>query len=402
MVRPKKARFVDGVQLADNLYPDNKGRKGHFRYLKPDGTFKHFVAESVHEANKSAESANDRRDAYGSVKKKKPNQTIMSAYVEDFIEYRQIDSPGLKKKDSWRNRCYALRQFGREISIPFSRLKRQHIEDWWLTQSFHQQKSRHAEFRKLFNYLMGRGVLPLIEHNPFTTQDDKPRFYVREAPARSKERLTLTGFWQVYPKAGELGYEGLQIAMGLSLVTFMREQDILALKINEHIQEDLLKKVIRKSAAQKGHTKAARLKWDTNTHKLVKQLINRGRELSMKNMRCPYLVSHMPRQRRLGKTKDHICQLTPKRLQEMFNEARDATGYWNDLPPGKKPPTFHEVRSLGDVLASNAGYDLETIQHAMAQSDASQTLLYQANHDLPYEDSQVIFTAEQLGGDFSD
>ena len=50
MVRPKKPRLFDGVELADNLYPDNKKRPFYWRYKRPDGSFKHFTASSVIEA----------------------------------------------------------------------------------------------------------------------------------------------------------------------------------------------------------------------------------------------------------------------------------------------------------------------------------------------------------------
>lgn len=145
---------------------------------------------------------------------------------------------------------------------------------------------------------------------------------------------------------------------------------------------------------------AVRRKWNTDTHDLLRQIIKKGRELSLKNARCPFIVSHMPLQKRRGKTKEHICQVTPKRLQQMFNEARDLTEFWDDLPKGRKPPTFHEIRSLADKLASEAGFKLEEIQHAMAHSDKSQTLLYLANQDLPFEQVDVVFDEEIIGGNF--
>lgn len=399
MVRPKKPRFVDGVQLEDNLYPDNKKRKGHFRYLRPDGTYRHFTAETVAQANKAAAKANANREEYAP-KRERKGLTMLGAYVEDFVEYRERTSPTLKGKASWRNRCYQMRQFGRAIELPFSRLNRRHIDDWWLTQTHHQQKARHAEFRRLFNYLMGRGVLPKFDYNPFTTADDRPRFYVHAQPPRSKERLTIEQFWLIYKAAGTLGYEGLQIAMGIALTTFMREEDILTLRIDEHVEGNLLKRVIGKSLAKRGNTKACRLQWDVGNYDLLRQLIKRSRILSLKNARCPFVVSHWPKQKRRGVTKEHIAQVTPKRLQTMFNKARDLTEHWDKLDKAKKPPTFHEVRSLADKLASEAGYDISKIQHAMGHSDKSQSLMYLANHDLPFEPVEVRFTADQLGGSF--
>ena len=62
-MRPKKPRFLDGVQLADNLYPDPRKRPGFYRYCRPDGSMRTFQAPTVLEANASAEAANIDRDS---------------------------------------------------------------------------------------------------------------------------------------------------------------------------------------------------------------------------------------------------------------------------------------------------------------------------------------------------
>ena len=72
MASPKKQRTFDGVVLADNLYKDNKGRVGYWRYSRPNRTFKTFPAGDVHLANKIAEHNNLSRDQMP----KKTNSTI--------------------------------------------------------------------------------------------------------------------------------------------------------------------------------------------------------------------------------------------------------------------------------------------------------------------------------------
>lgn len=51
-------------------------------------------------------------------------------------------------------------------------------------------------------------------------------------------------------------------------------------------------------------------------------------------------------------------------------------------------------------MASRAGIEISTIQHAMAHGSSAMTALYQANHDLPYEEVAVVFTPEMLDGGF--
>lgn len=394
MARPKKTRVYGDIVLADYLYADNKGREGHWRYKRPDNTFKHFSAATAVEANRIAEANNTRRDQMPSLKSKARGN--LAAYIPQFIAYREEQSPDLTEKASWQNRTYAMLQLGREIALPLPMIDRDTIQSWWDRQTHHQQKARHAEFRKLFNYLMGRELLKSLQYNPFTTADDKPRLYLRSQPKRQSERLTRDGFWAIYNAAGKLGYPCLQIAMGISLTTFMREGDICSLKLDEHLEGTLLKKVIGKSKNQKGDAKAARLSWDVGNYELLKQLIQRARELSLVNRRCPYVISHWPKQRRLGKGKTHLAQVTPRRLITMFDEARKLAGF-----TGENPPVFHGVRSLATKLATDSGYNIKSIQHANAHSSESMTNLYKEGHDLPFENVSILFSSSDIGGIFS-
>ena len=84
----------------------------------------------------------------------------------------------------------------------------------------------------------------------------------------------------------------LQIAMGISVTTFMRENDILTLKLSDDLEDDLLKKVNGKSMAQVGEAKAARLQWNIRDYDLLRNLINRARLAAIKNHGCPYVISH--------------------------------------------------------------------------------------------------------------
>lgn len=395
MARPKKKRFFEEVLLEDNLYPDNKKRIGHWRYLRPDGTFKHFTADTTNEANEIAAYTNKQRGSYTAKKPSGNNFGTLAHYVEPYIAYREEQSPDLKEKGSWKRRIYALKQFTRTVTLPLAQIDRADIDAWWDTLTGHMQRQRHAEFRKFFNYLMGRNLLPRLQYNPFTTADDKPKLYKKSRPKRQSQRLTRAGFWKIYQCAGELGYDCLQIAMGISLLTFMREGDICDLRLDHDIEENLLKRVIGKSEAQKGSASASRLKWDLGNYNLLRQLIQRARELSLQNRRCPFVINHWPKQKRLGKTKVHIAQVTTRRLIAMFDEARTMAGF-----KGANAPVFHGIRSLADLLAKEAGYDIKIVQHAMAHSSEEMTKAYLEGHQLPFEKVDVQFTEQDIGGSF--
>lgn len=411
MARPKAVRMVDGIVLAEHLYPDNKGRPNHFRYLRPDGTFKHFSSKSVEDANARAEKANANRHTFiPGVTTKVRDRDTLTYWVEQFIEYRERIDPKLTNKASWRNRCYALKSFGKEFSSkPLRYLTRDMIVEWWETLSRNQQKLRHAEFRKLYNWLMGKKLCPKLDYNPFTTTDDLPRLMLSGADEKARMRIeNIDQFWAIYDTAGKLKYEALQIAMGISLTTFMREGDICGLRIDKNLRDNLLRKVIGKSYEQKGSARAARLSWNQTNYELLRQLIARGMELAIKNHGCPFLISHKPKQwkrqeRNLAKfrTKEHFCQVTPRRLGEMFAEARIEAKIHLDLPKGKSPCTFHEVRSFASKLALDAGYDIKDVQKAMAHEDESTTMIYLDEHTLPYDQAPVMFTKDLLGRDFA-
>ncbi|MGY8872165.1 MAG: tyrosine-type recombinase/integrase [Pseudomonadales bacterium] len=395
MARPKTPRFHNEIKLEDYLYPDNKGRDGHWRYKRPDNTFKHFNAKDVHQANAIARHNNERRDSFTPNMGPKKITGTLAYYLPQFITYRESHSPDLLQKSSWEKRRYALNQFCNVITTPIAHINRKEIQDWWDTLTNHQQKQRHAELRKFFNYLMGRELLPKLEYNPFTLSDDRPRLYTKSKPPRKSQRLTREGFWKIYASADKLGYTGLQIAMGVSLLTFMREGDICSLRISEHIEDNLLQKVIGKSESQKGSAKASRLKWDLQNYNLLKQLIKKGRELSLINRRCPFLISHWPKQKRLGNSKEHMAQITTRRLIAMFDHARRDAGFTGD-----NPPVFHGIRSLADKIALDAGYDIKAVQHAMSHSSEEMTKLYLQDHPLPFEKVDIEFTEEQIGGTF--
>ena len=209
-------------------------------------------------------------------------------------------------------------------------------------------------------------------------------------------RLTITDFWKIYYNAKTLNYPALQIAMGISLVTFMREGDICSLQVSDDIEGNLLKTVIGKSKSQKDNAKAARLQWNVTNYELLRELIQKARELSLVNRRCTYLISYWPKQKRLGKGKLHFAQVTPRRLISMFEESRKMAGF-----TGSNPPTFHKIRSLAISLASDAGYAVEEISHASSHSSIGVTKDYMDGHKLPFDSVNIQFTAEQIGGCFN-
>jgi hypothetical protein len=83
-----------------------------------------------------------------------------------------------------------------------------------------------------------RENLVMTDTNPF----DRDRLLRRERPVSPRERLTLADFWKVYAKAPA----GVQVAMGISLLTTLRRQDVVSLE-RKHIQDGYLRVTVSKS-----------------------------------------------------------------------------------------------------------------------------------------------------------
>lgn len=411
MPRPKKPRYAgpDGrpcepdapgaLQLPDNLYPDTKKRLNTWRYLRADGTSRSFKAPTE-KAIKLAEEANAIRHTTVTVSPVVPPRHSVMAQVERYTLWREEYDPKLAKKASWKNRCNHLKAFARHFEkTKVGHLTLDTLRPWWEDLTYHQQHARRSEFNKFFNWLAGQGLTPRLEFNPFTTADDRPRLMEKGKPTVKRARLGIDPFWTIYNKAGELGFAGLQIAMGISLVTTMRRADICDLRLDKHVAENSLRKTINKSAAQRDDVYVANLQWKLDEHPMLSKLINRARELSLQHFRCPYIISHKPDQRRTGKTKDHICQVTPDRLSDMFAEVRDACNLFPARSEKYSPPTFHEIRGLSSHIYGKC-YDVKQVQELMAHTDERVTKGYQAGHGIEYKEVKISVPAELLGGTF--
>lgn len=375
-MRPKKPRYQDGVLLADNLYPDPRRRLGYWRYHRPDGRFKTFQAASVAEANRQAEEANAVREHYTPAERPIPKRDQLAFHVPLYTHYRERLNPQLSSKQSWTNRKYAIDQFAREFP-QISHITTNGIRTWWDDLTPSQQKLRMAEFRRFFNWLMGQGLVPKFQYNPFTLADDLPRLLPKEKIASQIPPLTEPVYWKIYHQAPKLGYEALQIAMGISRYTTMRESDVCGLRWDRNVVDNVLRVVVAKSENQKGSARAARWEWDLNEHPYLKKLIKRAREMALMNHACPFVISHKPIRRVLN-GKEHVCQVLPRRLYDMFIEARDAAKV-------KEKVVFHGVRGLASTLLKKAGYSLEEIRDLMAQEHISTTSGYINADDLPFQ-----------------
>jgi integrase len=353
----------------------------------------------IQEANTIAKAANA-RVANGNYAAPTPDPKAPPAkgswgdLAEQCIARKERLQPEVIDKRNWINMRAHLRQFGRDFAdVAPHRLGRPRIVEWWDELGHHQQNKRHTELRRLFNWAMGERYCPQLEYNPFTTNDDRPRLYIKSKPEKARSPLTLDEFWETHDRAGEAGYVGLQRAMAISLITTMRVGDICKLRFDQVTGVgNQLRVVIGKSEAQRGAASATRLAWSLDNIPLLRDVIVEAREDSLKARRCPFIVYHVPERRRnYGANKEHPFQTSPNLIAKHFRKVRP------DVP---NAPTFHEIRALSSVIYRQAGHELDTIRELMAHTDEATTLAYQDRGDLPFKTIAFGLTAKDIGRKF--
>jgi len=384
-MRPKKPRTLDGVQLADNLYPDPRKRPGYYQYKLPNKRILIFKAASPVDANEISAEALEAYHAGVTADVDSPTREHLAFHVGRYITYIEKHNPKLKEKSQWANDCYALKKFAREFTR-LAIITHEVIQTWWDDLTYHQQKQRHTSFRKFFTWMIREELVPRLKYNPFTLDDSGARLLRKEVPDKKRPPLSQLQYRLIRKTAGELDYECLQLAMGIRLYTTMREGDVCMLKFKENIVGGELRRVIGKSEAMHGAHGAARRSWNLEKHPKLKALLDRARELALINKGCPFVLSHPPKRRAWNADKEHLSQVTGEPLYRMFIEARDRAGI--------KGVTFHEVRGLSSTLYRLAGYTDKQIQHLMAHEDVETTKGYQNPDELPFEEITMKLEVE--------
>ncbi len=404
MARPRKARYCHccgKYLLPPNLYNDNRKppRPGYWIYHRPDGSRKTFQCEDPQEAIKHAEQAN--KVGMMQVKTKVPARDSIIRQVELYIEYREELAPKLKQKESWKNYQRYLRGLAEQFSnTPVHKMELPKIEAWWNTLTGHAQRSRRAEFNKFFNFLMLKEVVPRLKGNPFSTSDDRPRVLLKPIADKTTQRLGIDDFWRIYRAAGELGLGFVQIGMGICLTTTLRRGDIMRLTFEDNIIDNHLVTSVSKSHEKAVRGEGVNIRLDLSKHTRLAKIINRAREMSLRNRRCPYIISH--RYEKLHKVsgdKTHKFQVLPRYFSDSFALARDHAGVHKEFEK-KDRGGIHEVRSLASFLLKKAGHDAESVRALMAHTDISMTKHYQLGHEVEYTDVGISINDEIIGGSF--
>ncbi len=190
---------------------------------------------------------------------------------------------------------------------------------------------------------------------------------------RKRARLTKEVYSAIWDKAEPW----LRVAMELSLVTLLRREDVVSLKFTD-VRDGFLWVVPLKTEG------STLVKLKIRVSDQLGDLLGTARDAVL----SPFVVHRIPDRARPSNkrapARRHHTQVIPEQLTRAFQDAREAAGV-----TGENPPSFHEIRSLGGALLSEAGWTVGQVQCLMGHSSVSMTEHYFDGHDVPWRGVQA-------------
>jgi len=199
----------------------------------------------------------------------------------------------------------------------------------------------------------------------------------RDLEEKKRRRLSLEGYQQIWRYARP----SIRSAMELSLNLLQRRADIGKLRFDD-LKDDGYVYIIQQKTRK--HGKSAYLRIPANlpivhsegAKKTVGELILACRD----DVPCPFVIHERPERFRSSVEKEPWAQLSRKQISDGFADARDASGFYEELPAGERP-SFHELISLGEHLFERLGWSVDAIQRIRGHTSARMTKHYLDGHE---------------------
>lgn len=341
---PRK-RLAKHRDLPPNLYAQVKGGKTYYRYRHPETRREHGVGTDKTEAVKAARLLNARlmaasKTAEDIIARVEGKRDTLGEFIDTFLA---DILPTIRHKDGTPLSEKSLVEFRRMYGVikaelghlPMQEVTRKRVAAF--LDGFPNVASNRYRTRLmvLFTHAIAKG---LVDENPAEAT-------IAKHEQVQRRRLTLEWYSKIHEKAEKW----LQNAMDLSLQTLLRREDVVAVKW-EDIRDGRLYVVHQK----------------TRRHESAKVRILLGKPALDVLSRCrddiasPFIIHRKPARMRKREKGDHWTRINPEMVSRAFQEARDATGLFDDMPPEQRP-SFHEVRALGRKLYEDAGIDVKAL-----------------------------------------
>ncbi len=203
-----------------------------------------------------------------------------------------------------------------------------------------------------------------------------------QAPKVRRQRLTLDDFWKIHKAALEHQPAWCARAYELALVTLQRREEIAPMQFRHVIDARLHVEQAKSTDAATGIVEMRlRIPVALRLHAVgwsIDDIIKRCRD----DVVSKYLIHHGARTERRGRGRAKPG--SPVHFQTItgaFREARELAGI--TVAPGKTPPTYHELRSLGIRLYKKQGYDPQALA---GHKDPDTTATYADNRGREWVD----------------
>lgn len=170
----------------------------------------------------------------------------------------------------------------------------------------------------------------------------------------------------------------MQRAMDLALYSLQRREDLVALREDEHWKDGRL--FVRQQKVEgKGHG-LLRIKPGPQLLGAILVCLN-----SDEREDRPFLLHHIPTNRRHAAGRTHFRPLAPEMLTREFQCLREALNLYPDLPPATRP-SWHEIRSTGADEYHKAGWPQERIQALLGHAGIEMTQEYLGRREEQWAD----------------
>lgn len=343
---PPKPRNPENVGLVSNLYC----RNGYYSYRDPRNGTEYGIGRDRAEAIDQAIEANRELQGRGSLlerAKAEPKGRTMAdfeARYTEAMEGRKLAEATVKGRKSILRTIFKglgdmhigpRQEDAVEITCRVTDWLR---ENYIARGKFRQAGTMRAITADIFGEMAAAGWLAV---NPITV--------VRiPTPEIMRQRLTLDHFWRIWDAAGKMD-PWVRNSMALAIVDLQRREDVAATRFRHEV-EGKLEVIQHKSRGKVRLRIPLTLRLEAVGWSLG-DVVTRCRD----NVVSAHLIHHTVNhgKARAGKGV-HYTTLTSE-----FARARNLAGI--EIEPGKTPPTFHELRSLGGRLYQQQGYNPKTL-----------------------------------------
>lgn len=354
--------------LPDNLTFDRAS--GRYRYANPLTGKRTWFGRDKAEACRRAEIAN-------TVVQTRRDQRAVGLGEPALIRYlvrlyRQTVLPGKPWDPSYRKNVECkLARIERELGdLPVSLVDRVRLGDW-LSKNFGSgpgdtYNKWRAALVELWRFAISRKLADFNEAEATLRKSTSLKLVENR---RTRRRLTVKAYWAIHAAAPPW----LQLAMETSLVTLQAGLEVVNMRMIDFRDDGFLYVIREKTAAD---TPAAFMKIEVTPQ--LEELRRRSLQLmAAAGYHSPFLIHRQPRRKRSDQLagKPHWTYVRREYLTRQFQDARDASGAFNDWPDEERP-TFHEIRSLGSRIYRALGFEERYVQALLGHADENTTAIY--------------------------